>query len=563
MAPSNGTTPLGTNAWSVLTEGQILEDLASLGTTASTQTQHSRGSSSPSKGTSLSAPAAAPRTDASHNNLVPIFFASGGSERFTIGGSDLSTAARREAVRVARQQVASTKQEAQQLLFQEEARFLYLAQTLLESIFAAGGDEVEEGEGRVDHDQDPSLLQNGDHAGARSATSSTAAAATTAAVLRQVRREYQERSNTTTRFKTSEDVDQELQQPQAADTPVPVFVSEQQKVAGTSHEDTTGADDFSGQNDPDSLEQVLQWFQRRCSDKVFTYHLQKTTTSSSSSGTPERPQEEQAANEIGNSSSSSSSAEQEINSSSEFANGKNGGNYTEEQRVAVTGTSTGTTSSDKTAAEQFMAAANRKTDKQNQKDLQRDTLRVNGRTFASTPYPETLEFTARALLQKPSSGSSGSPSEFLPPTTTKITTTATATTTNLDDAVATLEDRFGRNTLHRARTLLSRVNRTVSGGLAFEKVLLSFGQIPGVFVVPESKNAAPLELLCGPDVALGRAHTQYRILSEERPDCVVGVVDAFFVFTEVVTDAGMGSEGGRTVVTTSKETLYLQCTPGS
>mmetsp|Transcript_11521 Transcript_11521/g.21792 ORF Transcript_11521/g.21792 Transcript_11521/m.21792 type:complete len:341 (-) Transcript_11521:7-1029(-) len=80
-----------------------------------------------------------------------------------------------------------------------------------------------------------------------------------------------------------------------------------------------------------------------------------------------------------------------------------------------------------------------------------------------------------------------------------------------------------------AQGLLSALNRTTSGFMAFEEVL-RFYDCPDIVVVsPESAAARPLEAAITGGVVLGRAHTRYAVHSADGAQRVA-TVDAFVVF---------------------------------
>jgi hypothetical protein len=70
-----------------------------------------------------------------------------------------------------------------------------------------------------------------------------------------------------------------------------------------------------------------------------------------------------------------------------------------------------------------------------------------------------------------------------------------------------------------AKTALSVANRTFSGGIAFDNVMATFNADPLVLVVPISAEAEPLDITVvdkadGPSI-LVRAHTKYRLETAE------------------------------------------------
>ena len=115
------------------------------------------------------------------------------------------------------------------------------------------------------------------------------------------------------------------------------------------------------------------------------------------------------------------------------------------------------------AAGENVGEMHQKIDKQNRKDLQRDTLTVNGVTFASAQYDDIVRFVSAELVVSGEKDGEENRDEM---NTTKTT-----------DA---------------ARRLLTAVNRTHSGGLAFEKILHLF---PDALIQPVSTNAEPLDLI--------------------------------------------------------------------
>ncbi|CAD7935954.1 unnamed protein product [Amoebophrya sp. A25] len=164
-------------------------------------------------------------------------------------------------------------------------------------------------------------------------------------------------------------------------------------------------------------------------------------------------------------------------------------------------------------------------DKQNQKDLQRDTLQVNGRTFCSAQYAKIVDFVKSEILLAEQVGVSqtggGATSSYSSlRLANHVLPGPQAAGTSIDASTLV------------AKQLLSRVNRTYSGGLAFEQVLEHFGQANGVLVAPDSASAQPLELFCARNVAVGRAHTRYRLLLEDLSEGTksLGWIDAHFVF---------------------------------
>lgn len=97
------------------------------------------------------------------------------------------------------------------------------------------------------------------------------------------------------------------------------------------------------------------------------------------------------------------------------------------------------------------------------------------------------------------------------------------------DAVAHALDADGSQT--QAQLLLSLLNRTTSGFVAFEEVLRLLDG-PEVVISPESAKARPLELAITCDehwVALGRAHTRYAVHRSDASGCLAAV-DAFVCF---------------------------------
>lgn len=80
-----------------------------------------------------------------------------------------------------------------------------------------------------------------------------------------------------------------------------------------------------------------------------------------------------------------------------------------------------------------------------------------------------------------------------------------------------------------AQILLSVLNRTTSGFMAFEEVLKLLEQGDFVVISPESASARPLELSIVGNVALGRAHTRYAVHRADASGQLLSV-DAFVCF---------------------------------
>lgn len=81
-----------------------------------------------------------------------------------------------------------------------------------------------------------------------------------------------------------------------------------------------------------------------------------------------------------------------------------------------------------------------------------------------------------------------------------------------------------------AQLLLSILNRTSSGFIAFEEVLRLFDCPDVTIVAPESAAAKPLEALVLGGIALGRAHTRYSVRCSDGAGRPLAVVDATFSF---------------------------------
>ncbi|CAL1167836.1 unnamed protein product [Cladocopium goreaui] len=79
-----------------------------------------------------------------------------------------------------------------------------------------------------------------------------------------------------------------------------------------------------------------------------------------------------------------------------------------------------------------------------------------------------------------------------------------------------------------AQMLLSVLNRTTSGFMAFEEVLKLL-EADVVVISPESASARPLELSIVGGMALGRAHTRYAVHRADASGQLLSV-DAFVCF---------------------------------
>lgn len=81
-----------------------------------------------------------------------------------------------------------------------------------------------------------------------------------------------------------------------------------------------------------------------------------------------------------------------------------------------------------------------------------------------------------------------------------------------------------------AQLILGALNRTSSGGTAFEQVFKIFDCPDVVFIAPESAAARPLEAILLDGVVLGRAHTRYGLHTVGGEGSAMAVVDANFTF---------------------------------
>eukprot|EP00434_Breviolum_minutum_P002334 symbB.v1.2.002060.t1/scaffold76.1/size347525/9 len=85
------------------------------------------------------------------------------------------------------------------------------------------------------------------------------------------------------------------------------------------------------------------------------------------------------------------------------------------------------------------------------------------------------------------------------------------------------------NTREAAQLLLSILNRTTSGFLAFEEALMLLNAPDFVVLSPESAKARPLELAIVGGMAMGRAHTRYAVHRADASGELLAV-DAFVCF---------------------------------
>lgn len=83
---------------------------------------------------------------------------------------------------------------------------------------------------------------------------------------------------------------------------------------------------------------------------------------------------------------------------------------------------------------------------------------------------------------------------------------------------------------HAAQMILSILNRTSSGFAAFEEVLRLFDCPEVVLVAPESAAARPLECAVLQGLILCHAHTRYSVRRADGSGAPVAVVDAMFAF---------------------------------
>lgn len=80
-----------------------------------------------------------------------------------------------------------------------------------------------------------------------------------------------------------------------------------------------------------------------------------------------------------------------------------------------------------------------------------------------------------------------------------------------------------------AKRILQALNRTTSGGTAFDHVLRSFGNFELVNISPASKEAKPLAVAVSNIAAIGCAHTQYLVYEQENNE-KIAEIDAYFTF---------------------------------
>jgi len=83
-----------------------------------------------------------------------------------------------------------------------------------------------------------------------------------------------------------------------------------------------------------------------------------------------------------------------------------------------------------------------------------------------------------------------------------------------------------------AKKILQALNRTTSGGTAFDRILQTFGQPDLVDITPASKEAKPLTVAVSKDGAIGCAHTQYLIFDQITAEKILEV-DTYFTFRMV------------------------------
>jgi len=82
-----------------------------------------------------------------------------------------------------------------------------------------------------------------------------------------------------------------------------------------------------------------------------------------------------------------------------------------------------------------------------------------------------------------------------------------------------------------AKKILQALNRTFSGGTAFDHVLQTFGT-DFVDITPASAEAKPLTVAVSPTAAIGSAHTRYLVFAENAGAQILEV-NAFFTFRMV------------------------------
>jgi len=82
---------------------------------------------------------------------------------------------------------------------------------------------------------------------------------------------------------------------------------------------------------------------------------------------------------------------------------------------------------------------------------------------------------------------------------------------------------------NNAKRILQALNRTTSGGTAFDHVLRSFGNFELVNISPASKEAKPLAVAVSNKASIGCAHTQYLVYEQENNE-KIAEIDAYFTF---------------------------------